>query len=159
MICNLNRLFFLLRGELCIYLYDMLNEYLSMKASTVDVVKMQSLFQVCMISVFNDGKPSTQRFIDSVSVNKRLSRNDREKGWDVIEVSVLLEYPLNIIISNSILQKYRNLFHLLLMLNVCVYDSYQGIENMSVSGYVLVCTESIQATFGPIETTVGSFAS
>ena len=119
-ICNLNRLFFLLRGELCICLYDTLNDYLNQNASSIDVVKMQSLFQVCMISAFNDGKPSTQRFIDSVSVNKRLDRSDREKGWDVMEVSVMLEYPLNIVISNAILQKYRNLFHLLLMLNVCL---------------------------------------
>ena len=119
-ICNLNRLFFLLRGELCICLYDTLNDYLNQNASSIDVVKMQSLFQVCMISAFNDGKPSTQRSIDSVSVNKRLARSDREKGWDVMEVSVMLEYPLNIVISNAILQKYRNLFHLLLMLNVCL---------------------------------------
>ena len=117
-ICNLNRLFFLLRGELCISLYDTLNEYLNQNAGSIDVVKMQSLFQVCLISSFNDGKPSTQRFIDSISVNKRLTRNDHEHGWDVMEVSVVLEYPLNIVISNAILQKYRNLFHLLLMLNV-----------------------------------------
>ena len=35
-----------------------------------------------------------------------------------MEVGVSLEYPLNIIISNAVLQKYRQTFKMLLLLNV-----------------------------------------
>ena len=70
------------------------------------------------MSVFNDGNPSTQQFIDSVTVSKGVSRLTRDKGWDVLDLNVSLKYPLNIIITDPILHKYRNIFHLLLMLNV-----------------------------------------
>ena len=63
-------------------------------------------------------KPTTKRFFDAISINKRLPTSPREKGWDVMEVGVSLEYPLNIIISNAVLQKYRQTFKMLLLLNV-----------------------------------------
>ncbi|KAK8817936.1 hypothetical protein WA577_005838 [Blastocystis sp. JDR] len=64
----MNQLFLLLRGDLCIYLFDYLNEYLSQAAQALDGVKIQSLFQQALINVFQDGSPGSQQFIDSISV-------------------------------------------------------------------------------------------
>ena len=117
-ITRLDALFLLTRGDFCVYVEDVLGEYLSLPSAMVDVVRMQSLFQVCLLSTFSDGKPTTKRFFDAISVNKRLPTSPREKGWDVMEVGVSLDYPLNIIISNAVLQKYRQTFKMLLLLNV-----------------------------------------
>lgn len=117
-ITRLDALFLLTRGDFCVYVEDVLGEYLSLPSAMVDVVRMQSLFQVCLLSTFSDGKQTTKRFFDAISINKRLPTSPREKGWDVMEVGVSLEYPLNIIISNAVLQKYRQTFKMLLLLNV-----------------------------------------
>lgn len=68
LIHRMNQLFLLLRGDLCIYLFDYLNEYLSQAAPALDGVKIQSLFQQALINVFQDGSPGSQQFIDSISV-------------------------------------------------------------------------------------------
>ena len=68
LIHRMNQLFLLLRGDLCIYLFDYLNEYLSQAAQALDGVKIQSLFQQALINVFQDGSPGSQQFIDSISV-------------------------------------------------------------------------------------------
>ena len=119
LIINLNHFYFLLRGDLSIYLYDYLNDYLNLPASKLDLVKIQSLFQEAVFSVFSpvSCSSSSNQFIESLSVEKKKG-TDEEKGWDVIDVNLNLNYPLNIIVSNSILQKYKKLFHQLLMLNV-----------------------------------------
>ena len=68
LIHRMNQLFLLLRGDLCIYLFDYLNEYLSQAAQALDGVKIQSLFEQALINVFQDGSPGSQQFIDSISV-------------------------------------------------------------------------------------------
>ena len=119
LIINLNHFYFLLRGDLSIYLYDYLNDYLNLPASRLDLVKIQSLFQEAVFSVFSpvSCSSSSKQFVESLRVEKKKG-TDEEKGWDVIDVNLNLNYPLNIIVSNSILQKYKKLFHQLLMLNV-----------------------------------------
>ena len=79
-ITRLDALFLLTRGDFCVYVEDVLGEYLSLPSAMVDVVRMQSLFQVCLLSTFSDGKPTTKRFFDAISVNKRLpfSRGNEE---------------------------------------------------------------------------------
>lgn len=117
---QLDQFFLMLRGDLSIYLYDFMHDLLSLPAASIDLVKVQSLFQEAVFHAFPPNSASAQRFVESLSVEKRKGGGN-EKGWDVIEISVNLNYPLNIIISNSILQKYKKLFHQLLLLNVCVF--------------------------------------
>ena len=144
LIHRMNQLFLLLRGDLCIYLFDYLNEYLSQAAQALDGVKIQSLFQQALINVFQDGSPGSQQFIDSISVrvndaafvqsiSAQLSsfqssgqspeqsqeqRGRRRSGWDAIEVQVATSYPVNILLVPSAVMKYRKLFAELLLLNV-----------------------------------------
>ena len=118
-ITQLDQFFLMLRGDLCIYLHDFLNSYLALPAAAVDLVKVQSLFQEAVFHVFPPNLASAQKFVEALTVDKRKATG-KERGWDVIEIGVNLNYPLNIIISNSILQKYKKLFYQLLLLNVRV---------------------------------------
>lgn len=127
-IIQLNQFFLMLRGDLSIYLHDFLHEYLALPASSVDLVKVQSLFQEAVFHVFPPSVASAQKFVESLSVEKRRATGN-ERGWDVIEIGVNLNYPLNIIISNSLLQKYKKLFYQLLLLNV------------PISSLALICSE------------------
>ena len=122
-IIQLNQFFLMLRGDLSIYLHDFLHEYLALPASSVDLVKVQSLFQEAVFHVFPPNVASAQKFVESLSVEKRRATGN-ERGWDVIEIGVNLNYPLNIIISNSLLQKYKKLFYQLLLLNVPHFHSF-----------------------------------
>lgn len=126
----MNDFFLLQRGELCIYLYDFLNETLKKPANQFDIVKIQSLFQQCLISVFTHPTPTTQRFIDSLTISKKTS-SDNQIGWDCFGVNVTLDYPVNIIIPDSILLKYNRMFSQLLLYNVfyLILHSY-SIENL-----------------------------
>lgn len=117
MIKLMNQFFLLQRGEFCIYLYDYLNEYLKRPIQQIDFVKSQSLFQQCLINVFPTPSPTTQRFIDSLSLEKRGSLSSGT-GWEGVDVVMHLDYPINIIITNSILLKYKRMFSQLILYNV-----------------------------------------
>ena len=113
----MNQFFLLQRGELCIYLYDYLNDYLNQPLHQIDFVKTQSLFQQCLIDVFTHPTPTTQRFINSLAVEKR-NAPVSATGWEGLELSMKLDYPINIIITNSVLQKYKRMFNQLILYNV-----------------------------------------
>lgn len=113
----MNQFFLLQRGELCIYLYDYLNDYLNQPLQQIDLVKTQSLFQQCLINVFNTPSQTTQRFIDSLAIEKR---NTGGSGWEGLEVTMKLDYPINIIITSAVLQKYKRMFNQLILYNVWI---------------------------------------
>ena len=116
LIHRLNELFLLQRGDLCIYLYDSLNGYLTQDVPLVDEVKVQSLFQQALINVFRDGSASSQQFIEAVTVT--VVEGAGRSGWSSVDVGLVTSYPVNILLVPSAVMKYKKLFSELLLLNV-----------------------------------------
>lgn len=113
----INQFFLLQRGEVSIHLYDLLNDYLSKPLQQVDSVRVQSLFQQAVINVFTNPTQTTQHFLNALSIEKRNTSTALD-GWDGMDVRVNLDYPVNIIITNSIVLKYKLMFNQLLLYNV-----------------------------------------
>jgi hypothetical protein len=101
-------------------MYDLLNDELNQSAGRFDQIKVASLFQQCLINIFKDTSASTKQFIDAVTVSKRAGEGTR--GWDVLFIDVTIDYPLNSVLSQGTIQKYRKIFKLILLLNVFLVE-------------------------------------
>lgn len=121
----INQFFLLQRGEVSIHLYDLLNGYLNKSLQHVDTVRIQSLFQQALINVFTNPTETTQHFLNALSIEKR-NTPTALNGWDGMDIRIELDYPVNIIITNSILLKYKLMFHQLLLYNVLNYRDFDS---------------------------------
>lgn len=121
----INQFFLLQRGEVSIHLYDLLNGYLNKSLQQVDTVRIQSLFQQALINVFTNPTETTQHFLNALSIEKR-NTPTALNGWDGMDIRIELDYPVNIIITNSILLKYKLMFHQLLLYNVLNYRDFDS---------------------------------
>lgn len=114
-LCLLDDLFLLRRGDLAVLLHALLDPLLRAPPASLDLVKLDSLFQQALLSAFRDGRPATRRFVDALFVARR---GAGACGWDVLEVGVRLEHPVSVVLSSALLLKYRRLFAQLLLLTV-----------------------------------------